>query len=203
MKSAIAILLGVIVFTTLAGCSVQFNVNKEEVTDMGTHHVIVRPGCSFTSSSSSSGGGSETYRFSCGEISVTIQNEELIVNNVKYGVLKSGERILIDNGKVFVADQERQGTPMSDQEVLSSASIEESTKELAGFNVTVRPGSSFTSTTQVFGKHTLTVGKTKILIKKNELFVNETPYGQLKEGDTILVENKKVSVSGKIREKKK
>ena len=170
---------------------------------MGTHHVVVSPGSTFTSSSSSSGGDTETYQFSCGETSVTIQNEELIVNNVKYGTLKTGEAVLIDNGKVFVADKERQGTLMSDQEVLSSASVRESTKELAGFNVTVRPGSLFTSTTQVFGQHTLTVGKTKISIKKNELFVNEISYGQLKTGDTILVENKKVSISGTAREHKK
>jgi len=77
-----------------------------------------------------------------------------------------------------------------------------STKELAGYNVTVRPGSSLTSTTQILGKHTLTVGKTKVSIKKNEIFVNGASYGQLKTGDTILVENKKVTVSGKVRETK-
>ncbi len=203
MKSSITTIIGVIVVTVLAGCSVQVNANKEKETDMGTHHVVVKPGSTFTSSSSSSGGDTETYQFSCGEISVTIQNEKLIVNNVRYGILKTGEIVVIDNGKVFVADQERQGTPMSDQEVLSSASVKESTKELAGYNVTVRPGSSFTSTTQVFGKHSLTIGKTKVSIKKNELFVDDNPYGQLKTGDTILVENKKVTVSGKVREQGK
>ena len=203
MKSAITTILGAVVVTVLAGCSVQANVNEKNETDMGTHHVVVKPSSTFTSSSSSSGGDEKTYQFSCGEISVIIQNEELIVNNVQYGTLKAGEAVLIDNGKVSVADQERQGTAMSDQEAFSSASVKESTKELAGYNVTVRPGSSFTSTTQVFGKHTLTVGKTKVSIKKNELFVNEAPYGHLKAGDTILVENKKVSVSGKIREETK
>jgi hypothetical protein len=203
MTSAITTILGAVVVTVLAGCSVQVNVNEKNETDMGTHHVVVKPGSTFTSSSSSSGGDHETYQFSCGEISVIIQNEELIVNNVKYGTLTTGEAVLIDNGTVSVADQERQGTTMSDQEVLSSASVTESAKELAGYNVTVRPGSSFTSTTQVFGKHTLTVGKTKVSIKKNELFVNEAPYGQLKAGDTILVESRTVSVSGEVRELKK
>lgn len=203
MKSSIITIVGVVIVVLVAGCSVQVNVNKKKETDMGTHHVVVKPGSTFTSSSSSSGGDNESYQFSCGEISVTIQNEELIVNNVKYGMLKTGETVLIDNGKVFVADQERQGTPMSDQEVLASASVKESTKELAGYSVTVRPGSPLTSTTQIFGKHTFTVGKTKVSIKKNELFVNEVSYGQLKTSDTILVENKKVSVSGKVREQKK
>ncbi len=203
MKSAITTILGAVVVAALAGCSVQVNVHEKNETNMGTHHVVVKPGSTFTSSSSSSGGDDETYQFSCGETSVTIQNEDLVVNNVKYGALKTGDSVLIDNGKVSVANEERQGTPMSDEEVLSSASVKESVKDLAGFNVTVRPGSSFTSTTQVFGKHTLTVGKTKISIKKNELFVNDKPYGQLKTGDTIVVESKVVSVSGAVRDQKK
>ncbi len=115
MRSTITTVLGMLVVTLLAGCSVEFNTNKEKETDMGTHHVVVRPGSTFTSSSLSSSGDDETYQFSCGEVSVTIQNEALMVNNVKYGTLKTGESILIDNGKVFVAGQERQGTPMSDQ----------------------------------------------------------------------------------------
>jgi len=203
MNSTITTILRLVVVTALAGCSVQVNMNKEKETDMGTHHVVVKPGSIFASSSSSSGGDVETYQFVCGKVSVTIKNEKLIVNNAKYGLLKTGESILIDNGKVLVAGQEREGTPMSDQETMSSASVKESTKKLAGYTVTVRPGSSLISTTQVFGKHTLTIGNTKVSIKKNELFVNETSYGQLKTGDTILVENKNVFVSGKVREQKK
>ena len=203
MNSTITTILRLVVVTALAGCSVQVNMNKEKETDMGTHHVVVKPGSIFASSSSSSGGDVETYQFVCGKVSVTIKNEKLIVNNAKYGLLKTGESILIDNGKVLVAGQEREGTPMSDQEIMSSASVKESTKKLAGYTVTVRPGSSLISTTRVFGKHTLTIGNTKVSIKKNELFVNETSYGQLKTGDTILVENKNVFVSGKVREQKK
>ena len=203
MKSSATVIIGLLSVALATGCSFQFNVNEKNEKKMGTHHVVVKPGSAFTSSFSSSGAGNETYQFTCGEISVTIHNEELIVNNVKYGTLQTGEAVLIDNGKVSVADQERQGIPMSDQEVLSSASVKVSTKELAGYSVTVRPGSSFTSTTQGFGKHTLTVGKTTVSIKKNELFVNETSYGQLETGDAILVENKKVSVSGTVREPKK
>jgi len=112
---------------------------------MGSHHVVVKPGSIVTSSSSSTGGDNKTYQYSCGVISVTIRNEELIVNDVNYGMLKTGEAVLIDEGKVFVAGRERQGTPMSDQEVLASAIVKENTKELAGYKVTVRPGSSFTS----------------------------------------------------------
>jgi len=202
MKNVITAILNLIIATLFAGCSVEVTTNAKSETDMGSHHVVVKPRSTFTSSSSMSSGDTETHQFTCGEISITIRNEELIVNNVKYGKLENGQAVLIDNGKVFVADKERQGTPMSDEEVVASASVKQSTKELAGYNVTVRPGSSFTSTSQVLSKHTFTVGKTKVSIKKDELFVNGESYGKLKTGDTIVVENKKVSVSGEVREAK-
>lgn len=203
MKSPITTILVLIAVTLFAGCSAQVNENNKKETDMGTHHVVVKPDSTNTSSSSSFVGDVETYHFTCGEVSVTIQNEELIVNNARYGQLKTGEDILVDNDKVFIDRQERQGIPLSDQEILASAPIRHSTEELAGYPVTVRPGSTLTSTTQVSDMHTFTVGKTNVSIRKDELFVNEISYGQLKAGDTILVENKKVSVSGNVRGEKK
>jgi hypothetical protein len=52
----------------------------------------------------------------------------------------------------------------------------------------------------VFGRHTLSVGDTKVSIQKDGLSVNDTSYGVLKHGDTVLVENSKVFVSGAARE---
>jgi hypothetical protein len=178
-------------------------MNEKSETKMGSHQVEVKPGSTMTSSSSSTGGEENTYQYSCGDVSVTIQNENLIVNNMKYGLLKAGEPVLIDNGKVFVAGQKREGTPMSDNDVQASSPVAESTKKLAGFNITVRPGAPLTSTTDFLGEHTYTVGDTKVSIKDDELFVNGKSYGELKAGDTVLVESKKVTVSGKIREPNK
>ena len=199
MKPASTMIVGAIILVLVAGCSVHVKMNEQNETKMGSHHVVIKPSSTATSSSSSTGGETSTYQYSSGDVSVTIQDEKLSVNNMQYGKLKTGDSVLIDNGKVFVAGQKRQGTPMSDQEIQTSASVAESTKELAGYNVTVRPGASLTSTTQVLGDYTFTVGNTKVSIKKDELFVNGTSYGELKVGDTILVENKKVTVSGKIR----
>ncbi len=193
---------GLLVAVGLAGCSIQVKMNEMDETDLGSHHVVVKPGSTFTSSSSSTGGDSETSRYKCGEISIEIRNEELIVNNVRYGQLASGAGILVDHGTVFVGGEKREGTPMTPKEIMEAAPVKETTKELDGYSVTVRPGSSFTSTTQVFGKHTLTVGKTKVAIKNGELFVNGTPFGKLTQGDTILVEQSAVSVSGEAREPK-
>ncbi len=197
------IVAGLALALALSGCSVQVKMNEKNETDMGSHHVVVKPGSTFTSSSSSSGGDTETYQYSCGDVSVEIKNEELIVNNTRYGELTSGADILIDHGVVFVGGEKREGTPMTAEEVMDAAPVKETTKDLDGYAVTVRPGSSFTSTTQVFGKHTLTVGKTKVSIKKDELLVNGASCGNLTKGDTILVDQETVSVSGETRDTKK
>ena len=190
---------GLLVAVSVAGCSVQVKMNEKNETDLGSHHVVVKPGSTFTSSSSSSGGDSETYQYKCGEVSIEIRNEELIVNNIRYGQLASGAGILVDHGTVFVGGDKREGTAMTPKEMIQVAPVKETTKELDGYSVTVRPGSSFTSTTQVFGKHTLTVGKTAVAIKNGEFFVNGTPFGKLGQGDTILVAQGAVSVSGEAR----
>jgi hypothetical protein len=194
------IVAGLIVTIVLLGCSVQVKVNEKSETDMGSHHVVVTPGSTFTSSSSFSGGDTETYQYTCGDVSVEIKNEELIVNNVRYGGLTSGVDVLIDHGAVLVGGEKREGTPMTPQDIMDTAPVKETTKDLTGYAVTVRPGSSFTSSTEAFGKHTLTVGKTKVSIKNDELFVNGTSFGNLTEGDTVLVEQGSVSVSGQVRE---
>jgi hypothetical protein len=200
MKAFTKAIIGFISVGTMLGCSVQVKINEKNETDMGTHHVVVKPHSTFTSSSSTSSDVSRVYQYSVGKVSITIRNDELIVNNTKYGKLAEGEPILVDNGKVLVAGLPRQGTPMSPEETVASAEVKETTQELAGYQVTVRPGASFTAKTEVFGRHTLSVGDTKVSIKKDGLSVNDTSYGVLNHGDTVLVENSKVFVSGTARE---
>jgi hypothetical protein len=48
----------------------------------------------------------------------------------------------------------------------------------------------------------MTVGKTKVSIKNNELFVNGATYGSLTDGDEIVIEQSSVTVSGNRREPK-
>lgn len=182
------------------GCPIKITFNEENTTDMGSHQVTVRPGSSFTCSSSSSGEGSDIYHYTSGDVSIVIHNEELMVNDAKYGKINGGDPVLVDNGKVYVAKKLRQGTPMSEDEIMEYAIIEESVEEIAGFKVTVRPGAQFTSSTDWFGKHTLKVGKIKVIIKKEKLYVNGQLYGNLTKGNTILIEHSRVYVSGKLRE---
>ena len=193
------IVASAILALALFGCSFQVKVNEKSETDMGSHHVVVKPGSTFTSSSSTSSGNTESYRYRCGQVTVEIQNGHLIVNDVRYGEISPGVDILIDHGTVLVGGKQREGTPMTPQEITDAAPVKDSTTDLDGYSVTVRPGSSVTSTTQIFGEHTLTAGKTQVSIKNDELFVNDTPYGSLTKGDTILVDQGSVSVSGEPR----
>jgi hypothetical protein len=201
MKVQAAILLVVTGLLCAAiGCPIKITFNEENTTDMGSHHVTVRPGNTFTCSSSSSGEGNEIYHYTCGDVSIVIHNEELMVNEEKYGKINVGAPILVDNGKVYVSKELRQGKPMSEDEIIEYAIVKESTEEIADFEVTVRPGAQFTSSSNWFGKHTLKVGKTKVIIKKKKLYVNGQSYGNLTKGDTILIEHSRVYVSGKLRE---
>jgi len=202
MKPLRSAVIGVLLARMLVGCSVRVEFNEKDERDLGTHHVVVKPGSTLKSTSSSTGGGKESYSYSCGGTFIRIQDEELIVNNMRYGTVKAGEGILVDHGKVFVAGQQREGVPLSEQE-RASAEVLETVQELAGYRVTVRPGASLTMTSQILGKHTLTVAGTKVAIKRDELFVNGRSYGALKPGDSILVDNLKVAVSGQVRQPKK
>ncbi len=103
MKSTLIGLLWLATVLAIAGCSIKVRANKETEADIGGHQLIVRPGCTFTSNSSLLDGNIATYIFECDEVSAIVQNEKLIVNEMKYGELKTGEKILIENGKVYLS----------------------------------------------------------------------------------------------------
>ncbi|MFC1735087.1 hypothetical protein ACFL1X_03155 [Candidatus Hydrogenedentota bacterium] len=201
MKKALTTIPGLLLIAILASCEAEWEWQDRNVKDLGSHRVVVKPRSNGTTLISSP--EKSTYQYTCGEVSVTIRSEELSVNGMSYGKLNAGDAVLVDNGRVSVAGEKRQGTPMSDKEIAASAPVKENTKELAGYTVTVRPGSPFTATTSIFGKHTFTVGNTKVSIKDDVLFVREKSYGKLEKGDSILVENLSVYVSGKAREPRK
>ncbi|MDB4671091.1 hypothetical protein OAF34_03060 [Pirellulaceae bacterium] len=113
-------LTGLILAIAVIGCSVEVEINENDETDMGSHHVVIKPGSTFTSSSSSfkvdSKGDSKTYRYSCGDVTLEINNEELIVNNSRYGKLSPGVDILVDHGIVSVGGEKREGTAVTAEE---------------------------------------------------------------------------------------
>jgi hypothetical protein len=91
-----------------SGCSVNVSVNAMRETDLGSHHVVVRPGSTMTSTTEATFCENATYEFTCGDVQIKIENEALTVNVKSYGMLKPGESIEVDHGKVLVAGKVRQ-----------------------------------------------------------------------------------------------
>jgi len=114
MKRLMGILVPVSLALLTVSCSVRVNTNSKSETDMGSHHVVVQPGSGFTSSSSTTAGDDAEYEFTCGDVTVAIRNEELIVNDKSYGMLNPGDDVLIDHGKVLVGGQEREAAVVAD-----------------------------------------------------------------------------------------
>ncbi len=107
-------LMLLVAVSILPGCSFNVSVNAESETDMGSHHVVLKPGNALTTSSSATFGDKATHSFECGDVKVKIENEALFVNDLSYGMLEEGQSIEIDHGKVFVAGQERTGKPVEE-----------------------------------------------------------------------------------------
>ncbi|HYG11937.1 MAG TPA: ankyrin repeat domain-containing protein [Pyrinomonadaceae bacterium] len=66
---------------------------------LGSHLVKVSPAC-WTKESSSSDGAK--HSFACGDTTVVIDGERLIVNGQSYGTLKQGDTVEVEQGKVRV-----------------------------------------------------------------------------------------------------
>ena len=180
-------------------CSVSSPAQSKEV--LGTHTVVVKPGSTFTLTASVKGSSGTRHEWTCGNTMVVVDNDELIVNNRIFGKLQPNSSILIDHGTVHVNGSAVEGRDLTDDETQKRGlQEEETTEELAGYTVTVRPGASLRTKTEVFGRHTLTAGETVVSIKNKKLTVNDRAYGQLSEGDTVVVDHGKVIISGEERE---
>lgn len=83
-------------------------------TDLGSHHVTVRPNCQNASTSSlydSETDGSSSIRyheFKCDDTTVLIRGNLLSVNGRSYGTLNEGDKITVDYGKVRVNSEVRE-----------------------------------------------------------------------------------------------
>jgi hypothetical protein len=104
------------------------------------------------------------------------------------------------NGKVFVANKGQIVGQPTPEDHSAALAVNEAVSDLAGYPVTVRPGVMPPYYKSDFlGKYTLRIGDTWLLIKDDQLSVDDIPYGPLKKGDSILVDNARVYVSGESR----
>lgn len=69
---------------------------------LGTHKVSVSPRCTTKEINNRFPDGGEVYNLTCGETTVTIRNEELLVNGKSYGRLAQGDAVHVESGSVFV-----------------------------------------------------------------------------------------------------
>ncbi len=174
------------------GCSRSESSAK---TIMGSHHVTVTPRGHSTMEQFSD--ETSFYFYASGNTDVQIAEGRLVVDNMEYGELKKGESVFVDHGVVFISGSERSGTPLP----LDQAPTKNSTANVGGYRVIVRPGASQVSLSKSrWGNtHEYIVGKTCVKVKKDRLFVNGIPYGKLGSSDAVLVEYKDVYISGKKR----
>lgn len=198
-----SMLIPICMLLFLKGCVVNTGFNAESETDLGSHHVTVRPGNTLTSSSEMSQGEDITYEFTCGEVKIKIENELLTVNNQIYGELKPGQSIEIDHGKVIVDGEERKSLGKVTSEENEDDGEQESETELGSHLVTVKPGSTLTSSSEfTFGNSTTykyTCGTVNIQIKNEMLTVNDKSYGELKPGEPVEIDHGKVFISDQAR----
>lgn len=89
-----------------SGCLTITTAPRE--TDLGAHHVSVRPNCQDASTHSEAhtdeNGKKEilSYEYKCGDTTVLIRGNELTVNGKSYGSLKEGDSITVNNGAVAI-----------------------------------------------------------------------------------------------------
>jgi len=188
----------------LGGCRVGVPArarNTTRTTTMGSHKVTICPGASYTSSSSSTGNGHERRKFTCGAVTIVIEDENLSVNGQSYGALNKGDSVRVDHGVVYVQDKKVDPEPGPGKQLPDPRpDPPETTYQVGDYPVTVRPGSVSMSLVGAMGKDKLTSGATIVVIDGDKLTVNDASYGKLKPGDTVLVDHGKVSISGQPRQ---
>ena len=95
-------------------CDASLSIKEKSEADLGSHHLVVKPGATYTQTLSNTAAGRAEYEFQCGKITVLIRDEELIVNDKTYGLLDPDDGVLVDHGTVYVNDKVVEGKPVSD-----------------------------------------------------------------------------------------
>ena len=83
------------------------HADTSDALPLGSHKVSVRPQCISKQIENRFPGKDKIYNLTCGATQVTIRNEELSVDGRVYGMLKEGDAVHVDGGKVFVNSEER------------------------------------------------------------------------------------------------
>ncbi|MEO6724694.1 MAG: hypothetical protein ABIP14_05280 [Blastocatellia bacterium] len=98
-----------VALTSACGRSNNLLLGRVEA-NVGGHTVAVtdcyRTSVSLPQKQEDSASGKPTYHFvPCRDADIAIRDEELTVNNQKYGKLNSGDTVTVDHGKVLINDR--------------------------------------------------------------------------------------------------
>lgn len=90
----------------LQGCGAGHDTS--DALPLGSHKVSVRPRCATKQISNRFPEGGAVYNLTCGDTTVTIRNEELLVNGKSYGKLGEGDAVHVEGGAVFVNGERKE-----------------------------------------------------------------------------------------------
>jgi hypothetical protein len=81
-------------------------------TDLGTHHITVRPYCRSASTHTETRtekGGEQVLlssEYKCGDTTILLRGEDLTVDGKSYGTLKLGDTIAVNSGRVAITSSD-------------------------------------------------------------------------------------------------
>ncbi|MDT4952993.1 MAG: hypothetical protein QOJ02_1131 [Acidobacteriota bacterium] len=111
-KLTISLLCLALVFLS-QGCSYQEAISGKHENLVGSHQITIMKPCRlFTENTTRVENHPEQtkYEYTCGDtsVSISLKDEELIVNEKSYGTINKGDSIIFDHGKVLINSKEVQ-----------------------------------------------------------------------------------------------
>lgn len=188
-------------FGVLFYCECIAGTNMQKTIEMGAHKVTIMAKCpSDKVTNIINEKTRETlYAYSCNNIKITIQNEMLFVNGKYYGDLQATDSITLNKGKVVINGKEWQVKNFPQEKIMAKLRPKKTKEVISGYNVIFIPG--FQGFKRSFSNRgeTLDNGRVKVTIENDKLTVNGRDCGKLVKGDTVLIQDNEVIVSGRMR----
>lgn len=186
----------------LAGCDERTMVRRGETQAvLGTHKVTIKPGSPHVRSTTTGVGVGRVYEYTCAEIRIILRPDDLLINQLSYGAIEPYDTILVSHGEVFINGEKAQGRPPAKQRDprIMLNQQPESKSRLGGYTIRVRPGDPIKSRFHLQGAYVWRLGNRRFVVKNDEFFINDVSYGKLTTGDSIMVEDRRVYISGRER----
>ena len=130
---------------------------------------------------------------------------ELILNNLTYGVREKADKISIDNKKVSINGKIIEGNKLSEAKQLFLKQSEKYTFQKMGTHyVAVSTASNlcvYTGTNEEnIERHELIAGDKTVIIENEMLTINKKNYGVLKTNSDVVINDEGVFIDGELKE---